>query len=679
MKTFFLKILGLLLLALSAGAVLADPPARVGRLAYTQGAVDLRATYDGDPTPALQNWPLTSYNVITTGPGARAELSVGSGAIRLDADSELEIAALDDTHLRLRLLQGGLNARISSPDLVQDFELDTAQGRLTLSAPSRVHVDAGRSPGLTVVNLFAGAGRFEGAQSALTLVAGQRAEVTDDGMRIGVATRDDFDIWSLARDQRDNRSVSARYVSPDTTGYEDLDQYGSWSMTADYGAVWYPNAVPADWAPYQSGLWAWIEPWGWTWIDSAPWGYAPFHYGRWAWFNRRWCWVPGRIAARPVWAPALVGWVGGHNWSTTFSIGSAPAVGWFPLAPHEAFRPSYVVSPTYVRQINITQVTNVNNIVNLPPQTNFQNRFVHNALTVIPHERFQGRRTVTVANAPALVEPQQLAKAPLSATVPAIIARPAPLTVPRVPDNDRRHDLQRPNERPFPTRPDTQHQQPAPQPPAHAAVAPLAPIAPLAPPARAPSAEPAPLTVPRVPDNDRRHDLQRPNERPFPVRPDTQHQQPAPQPPARAAIAPMAPMPIAPVAPARAPGAEPAPHRFTAPAEWHIQRSEPPVQPAAPLHSSREAPPAALPVPVTPRHEERAQARIETQPRAMPEQRQPQAPARIERRIEANPAAAPLAMPRAPNVPRAESHPQPRRQGEAQDGRDTNRPTGNER
>lgn len=606
MKTFFLKILALLLLAWSAGAVLADPPARVGRLAYTQGAVDFRATYDGDSTPALRNWPLTSYNVITTGPGARAELRVGSSAIRLDADSELEIAALDDMHVRLRLLQGSLNARISSPDLVQDFELGTAQGRLRLSAPSQVHVDAGRSPGLTVVSVFAGAGRFEGVQSALTLAAGQRADVTDDGMRIGVATRDDFDIWSLARDQRDNRSVSARYLSPDTTGYEELDQYGSWSMTADYGAVWYPNAVPADWAPYQSGLWAWIEPWGWTWIDSAPWGYAPFHYGRWAWFHRRWCWVPGRIAARPVWAPALVGWVGGHNWSTTFSSGSAPAVGWFPLAPHEAFRPSYVASPTYVRQINATQVTNVNNIVNLTPQTHFQNRFVHNALTVIPHERFQGRRTVAVANAAALVGPQQLAKAPLSATVPAIIAQPAPLAAPRILGNGQRRDGQR---------------------------------------------------------------GQQPNERPFPARPDTQRQQPAPP---RTAIA-----PIAPIAPARAPSVEPAPHWFTAPAEQHIQRGEPPVQPAAPPHSSRQAPPAAPPGPAAARHQAHAQAGIGAQPRALPAPRPPQAPARIE----ARPAPAPLTMPRAPTVPRAEPHsqPQPHRQGPVPDGRDANRPIGNQR
>jgi hypothetical protein len=24
-----------------------------------------------------------------------------------------------------------------------------------------------------------------------------------------------------------------------------------------------------------------MSPWGWTWVDNAPWGFAPFHYGRW--------------------------------------------------------------------------------------------------------------------------------------------------------------------------------------------------------------------------------------------------------------------------------------------------------------------------------------------------------------------------------------------------------------
>ena len=52
-------------------------------------------------------------------------------------------------------------------------------------------------------------------------------------------------------------------VSREMTGYQDLDANGQWSTLPDYGPVWIPTAVASDWAPYQFGHWAYIEPWGW--------------------------------------------------------------------------------------------------------------------------------------------------------------------------------------------------------------------------------------------------------------------------------------------------------------------------------------------------------------------------------------------------------------------------------
>jgi hypothetical protein len=70
---------------------------------------------------------------------------------------------------------------------------------------------------------------------------------------------DEFDSWSLERDRRDERVASSRtaeYVSPDVTGYEDLEDNGSWSSEAEYGYVWTPRVV-VGWAPYQYGRWVW--------------------------------------------------------------------------------------------------------------------------------------------------------------------------------------------------------------------------------------------------------------------------------------------------------------------------------------------------------------------------------------------------------------------------------------
>src|SRR5207245_1389824 len=86
-------------------------------------------------------------------------------------------------------------------------------------------------------------------------------------------------------------------------------------------AVWVPRSMIVGWAPYRYGHWAWVDPWGWTWIDDAPWGFAPFHYGRWVYVDGGWGWVPGHVVARPVYAPALVAFVGGRNWSVAIGLG----------------------------------------------------------------------------------------------------------------------------------------------------------------------------------------------------------------------------------------------------------------------------------------------------------------------------------------------------------------------
>src|SRR5262249_7847588 len=134
-----------------------------------------------------------------------------------------------------------------------------------------------------------------------------------DFERLNVAGADDFDRWCADRDHRVERSVAKRYVSPYVVGYEDLDTYGTWRVVPGYGRAWVPTRVAVDWAPYRNGHWVWIDPWGWTWVDDAPWGYAVSHYGRWAYVNSAWCWVPGPVAARAVYAPALVAFVGGSN------------------------------------------------------------------------------------------------------------------------------------------------------------------------------------------------------------------------------------------------------------------------------------------------------------------------------------------------------------------------------
>src|SRR5207302_2900554 len=123
-----------------------------------------------------------------------------------------------------------------------------------------------------------------------------------------------------------------------------------------YGSVWFPVRVAAGWAPYSAGHWIWVEPWGWTWVDDAPWGFAPFHYGRWVFVGSSWAWAPGPVSVRPCYAPALVAWVGS----------SGAGVGWFPLGYGEPYIPNYRVSRNYFETVNVsnTRITNITYVTN---------------------------------------------------------------------------------------------------------------------------------------------------------------------------------------------------------------------------------------------------------------------------------------------------------------------------
>jgi Family of unknown function (DUF6600) len=386
-----------LFIAGAASSALADPPARVGRLSLIEGDVTFTDTATRESSPATLNWPVTGGAALATAPGAHAEVRIGSTAVRLDGATALEFTQVDDQVIRLRLDYGAATLRVRSREVAGEIVLETRDARIGLSDAGRYRVDAGRAPDTTAITVFEGAARVDANGMAFAVQPGRRAEVGSGRARVVEAFTDDFDGWALALDRRDDAARDApRYVSPETTGYESLDAYGDWRATPEYGAVWYPRAVLGGWAPYRAGRWAWIEPWGWTWIDEAPWGFAPFHYGRWALVGGAWGWVPGAVVARPVYAPALVGWIGRPGWSVSVTIGSVPAVGWFPLAPREVFVPAYRTSPTYVRNVNVAHVTNVTNIVNVTnvTQTRYAYRQVERAVTVVPAAAVTGGGSV---------------------------------------------------------------------------------------------------------------------------------------------------------------------------------------------------------------------------------------------------------------------------------------------
>jgi hypothetical protein len=356
--------------------------------------------------------------MITVAHGARTELQVGSTSIRLDGDSALEVLALDDDRLALRLHYGSASIRIISREALAGFELSTPEGRVRMQEPGRLRVDSGRRNDTTSVTVFDGLALVENGGASITVRPGKRAELQDDDVRTVAAHRDGFDDWALARDRALDAPTATRYVSTDMTGYPDLDRYGSWRTDPEYGALWTPAMLPPGWVPYSDGSWVWMGDWGWTWVDNSPWGYAPFHYGRWVYLNHRWHWTPGHHRERrPVWSPALVGWVGGSGWNVGFRLNNRhqpmPARGWYPLSPHERYVPTYHLSEERVRRLNGDV------------RPDFRHRWEEQrraGLTVVPQEHFGQRGQVVV---PRVAHSQVPAQALASVTASAPPAAPA--------------------------------------------------------------------------------------------------------------------------------------------------------------------------------------------------------------------------------------------------------------
>ncbi len=446
MRNQALKLVGLLSVALAVALLVPqraaadedDPPGRVARLSYTRGSVSFNPAGTDDWVGAVVNRPITTGDKLWTDNGARAELHIGSAAIRLSNNTGFSFLNLTDNIAQIRVTEGTINIRVRSLSDDEIFEVDTPNLAFSILRPGRYRINVNEEGDSTMVAVRDGQGEVTGGGSAYTLhprEVGRFAgfDRLDADVQSYYNDDDDFDHWCSDRDRREDRSISSRYVSRDVIGYEDLDDYGGWRPVPEYGTVWFPHTVIVGWAPYRYGHWVWISPWGWTWVDDAPWGFAPFHYGRWIVVGGVWGWVPCpprytvvTVAyVRPVYAPALVAWVGGPRFSLSIAVGGGGGgVAWFPLGPREVYVPSYPVSRTYVTNINVTNttvnntyVTNVYNTTVVNKSVNvtnikYVNQSVPGAVTATSHESFTSAQSV--ARHLMKVDAREVANAPVT-------------------------------------------------------------------------------------------------------------------------------------------------------------------------------------------------------------------------------------------------------------------------
>ena len=418
-----------------------DPPSRVARLAYLSGDVSFAPAGENDWSRAQRNRPMVTGDKLYTDAGGRAELQVGASIIHVDQHTSMDFLNLNDQTAQVELTQGALNLDVRRLRSGEVYEVDTPTIAFVADRIGDYRIDVDSNGQTTTVSIRRGSGEAIGEGGKRVRIEEGQSVVFNDAQlndyhNLAQRRSDDgFDTYAAQRSERYDRGVSRNYVSEDVVGYEDLDDNGSWEDAPDYGHVWYPTHVATDWAPYHDGNWDWVEPYGWTWVDNASWGFAPFHYGRWAYIGSRWGWVPGPVDVRPVYAPALVAFVGGGGFGVDISIGGP--IGWFALGPGDVYFPGYRCGRDYFNSVNISNTVVNNTVVNNYygafsagnvnyAQISYANRMAPRAMTAVPATTFASGRPVAASaiavNRTMLTNARILPRATVAPTAASLVA-----------------------------------------------------------------------------------------------------------------------------------------------------------------------------------------------------------------------------------------------------------------
>jgi len=382
------------------------PAPGAARISVATGEVSIMRGDSGEWVAAVVNATVVGGDTVAAAASSRAEVQLDfANVLRMDQNANVKIADLGQKHIQLQLASGLIDF-IVLKGTEAEVEIDTPNMavRPLSEGVYRIQIDADSQTELTVRK---GKAEVSTPQGSTSVERGQviyiRGTDNPEYQIADAGPNDEWDRWNNDRDRNLEQAQSWHYTNRYYTGAQDLDQYGQWQNTPDYGYVWTPNVGP-DWVPYYDGNWAWEPYWGWTWVSFEPWGWAPYHYGRWFWWGGRWSWWPGLgyWGPRPIWAPAYVSFIG-FGFRVGFGFGS---IGWCPLGPYErgfgwwGHRNGYMA-------VNITNVINVNNFNRLPRpygsttgrytsnlQAALNNPNIRRAITTMPADRF-GKGAVT--------------------------------------------------------------------------------------------------------------------------------------------------------------------------------------------------------------------------------------------------------------------------------------------
>ncbi|MGA9057576.1 MAG: DUF6600 domain-containing protein [Terriglobia bacterium] len=375
------------------------PTPGAARISMINGEVSSMRGDSGEWVAAVVNAPVVGGDTVATAARARAEVQLDfANVLRMDQNADVKIADLTQKHIQLQVASGIIDYTVFK-GTEADAEIDAPNMAVIPLGEGvyRIQIDADSQTELTVRK---GRAQVSTPQGSMTVEKGQviyvRGTDNPEYQIADAAANDEWDRWNNDRDRAIEKAQSWQYANRYYTGAQDLDAYGQWENTPDYGYVWAPNVGP-DWVPYYDGSWAWEPYWGWTWVSYEPWGWAPYHYGRWCWWGSRWCWWPGRgyWGSRPAWAPAYVSFLGfglRAGFGLGFGFGS---IGWCPLGPFDRAFPWWGHRNGY-NAVGITNFSNFNR--GLRPMGNTPLRYSSNLQAALNNPNIRRAITTMPAN-----------------------------------------------------------------------------------------------------------------------------------------------------------------------------------------------------------------------------------------------------------------------------------------
>jgi hypothetical protein len=370
------------------------------RLSFTKGEVSFWRPGSQEWSQAQVNTPLAPDDLLYSGPQGTLEVQIGSRAfVRTMPNTQLGFVGEEPDFLQFKVTEGSAFFDLRAVEPGRTVEVDTPNSVFTIEHVGyyRVDVSGPRTSFTTRRSGEATATSVTGEAVAIQPSEEVVIEGTESPQIASYAApqRDAWDKWNYARTDYLLDAVSARYVSPEIYGVDDLDRFGTWRVVPTYGTVWVPRKVPSGWVPYSTGSWVMDPYYGWTWVDTAAWGWAPFHYGRWVFVNGFWAWAPGPVFKRPGYAPALVAFFGGP--SAGVSVGIGAVVGWVALGWGEPCVPWWGPEsfrhrpwwggwngPRVVNNVVISKTT----VVDVHEIKAYRNAGVRNAVVAVNENRF---------------------------------------------------------------------------------------------------------------------------------------------------------------------------------------------------------------------------------------------------------------------------------------------------